>query len=209
MRDTIQCIKKLPIETESFILSILNFCPKLLLTGSTVLHLADIMPRFPKDIDFGLTEKLTVDELDHIIDFFKLTYRAQMSRWETHYDSFGNPILEESKNIIPTSNEVVDKDLILFQINHELGGFIHLDLFNREYIRNRDIITLEYTDSNSIEHNINACHPSIAISYKARYSFDPRVNFTEQNKHRDDIKDLLLNKEKYFNVITRELIVKS
>lgn len=197
--------KRMDLNMESIIIPMLKIQPKLLLTGSTSLYVLDIVKRKPNDVDLGLKEPLTQDELDLLINFWGLTIASNESGVDEYGRSFSVP-----KN----STELLKSDIMSFfvkdprwlETSNNQAYLFKIDIFNKVLVDDKDIIDIIYTfqDTNSVVSNIviPICHPSIPISYKAKYAFDPRVS--SNPKHSDDLKDLLLNIQFYFKLIKKK-----
>ena len=92
-----------------------------------------------------------------------------------------------------------NKDLLLFSKlidieNHPNYVEYNVDFFNKDYINERDIINITYKLEDGNKFKLKLTHPSIIISYKALYAFDPRVY--KNAKHFDDLSILFGNKDK-------------
>lgn len=161
----------------------MKLCPKLILTGSSVLYILKITRQVPNDIDFGIIEPLTSSEVLHLKDFFNLKFRSDLS----HYGA-------AHKNITDAIN---DESSIMIQLWHESDdgmSLLKIDIF-KEIIHPKDIIDIKYFSNETTP----ICHPSIALGYKAKYSFDPRIH--ESYKHKEDLEKL--DKDKYYQVVKR------
>jgi hypothetical protein len=194
-------INKLPEKYENMILSLLSFNDKLILAGSLGLYILDVFNPFDRpeknnhhviDFDFGLTNKLTVDELNYIKDFFNLNIINTNMDYGTTTDLTA---LANDELI----NAVLDNELIQFhkyEYDNEKGyvDYVYkIDFFNKEYLKNKDIIEVDYFGT-----TIRITHPSITLSYKAKYAYDIRVG--KQTKHFIDLHEQI-DWNKYFNVL--------
>lgn len=192
---------------ENLMLGIAQVFPeKILLTGSSVLYMAGILDRKPHDLDFSLHKKLTQHEFDVLIDFFKLHNNTKDSN-SRHIDI---------KDVNNDSMIICLLKIINYNISFEdvMTGYmqagptdyIKIDIFNHEFVAEKDIVEIFYPINGGTEHIIlKAAHPSIAISYKARYAYDNRINRSSQEKHREDLRELEKVKKKYDEIITSDL----
>jgi hypothetical protein len=179
---------------EHIILGILAFSDKFILTGSQLLYSTGVMNRTPNDIDFALKESLTVDELNHIKDFFNLKTNNEGKKYIDH----NNELVINEYN----PEKELEKELIQFLYEDDKGFMCKIDFFNKEYFTSRDISIIPYNDVTTIQ----VLHPSISISYKAKYAFDPRVG--ESFKHMNDLKDIIINGHEYFR-ITKDIQIRN
>ncbi len=187
-------INNLSNHKESILLPLMQFSPKLILTGSTVLYMIGAMTREPNDFDIALCEPLTEDELNHIKDFFNLKIRHENEL----YDS-GNG---ERRVLWDASKQLAEQEIIPLLSSDENALYVKIDIFNKHYFEEKDIYYLDYTINGEI-YQIRVLHPSIAISHKSKYAFDPRVGSTTSFKHMNDLKDLIINAQKYFQSAKR------
>lgn len=194
-------LKKLPQNYEDIIFPLMAVCPKLVLGGSLGLHVLGIMEynftnRKP-DIDFSLTEPLTLEELTTIKDFFQLQFIARNKDYEEGRVARLDPLTGDYDRInIPKPNShFLTKEIIqLYKPKDEIyhGGTEHgdkkyiIDLFNSNYITDYNIVKVPYGDS-----FINITYPATILSHKSRYAYDSRVK--KQYKHFKDIQDINWN----------------
>lgn len=185
----IKACKKLDPIHEPIIFAMMDMCPKLLLTGSTLLNLIGVLDREPNDIDFGLTSPLTDSEKELLINFFNLTInmgRSSEGEPNNHIDQF---IIEISQ----PENLKSDHD------DWGISDIRHIDIFKSEFVKGKDIVDVIYNEGTDDLRIIKCVHPSIPLSYKARYAFDPRVG--ANTKHQNDLEALSLN---YFNIVKKK-----
>lgn len=195
----------LPEDREQIVLSMLDMFPKLILTGSTSLYISGLMDyRMPHDIDFGLKAPMDDYELNQLMDFFKLI-RIERARYEPE---IAEELLKKGNKIITlVDRSEKDKKTPLFQA--PVGGYggvvstgdsspkPKIDIFKGEYVSDRDIVELIYKPKNQSEYKIiDMVHPSVPLSYKSRYVFDPRVK--EKSKHEKDLSEI---NDRYFKII--------
>jgi len=190
-------LKSLPQNYEDIIFPLMTVCPKLVLGGSLGLYVLGIMDydfnnRKP-DIDFSLTEPLTLEELTVIKDFFQLQFIIRGKDYNViivenddpyqGYDRIQTPkpnshfltkeiiqLYKPKSEVIPDGTEHWDKEYII-------------DLFNSNYITDYNVVKVPYGDS-----FINITHPATILSHKSRYAYDNRVK--KQYKHFKDIQDI-------------------
>jgi hypothetical protein len=206
--------KKIDSKIESIIIPMIKVQPKLLLTGSLSLYMLDILKRKSNDVDLGLKESLTKEELELLINFFELKIASSSS----DVDEYSNSVSTRPKTI----DELLKCDIMSFLVKNPMWKngdmdetkdeakedmyLFKIDIFNKVLVEDKDIIVVnyEFTSPTSVNTNITIplCHPSIPISYKAKYAFDPRVS--SSYKHSNDLKDLLLNLQSYFEVIKKK-----
>jgi hypothetical protein len=198
----------LPDNYENAIIAYTQFNSKIVLGGSIALNMLTLMDldykeRLP-DIDFALTECFTVEEFSSIIDFFNLKPR--------NYNNYR----DNSKYELPDINNVLKEELLLYnkyELNSEFINeltnetkerLVHkVDFFNRDYLKERDIINVIYQTKDGSKCPLKLVHPSIIISYKAKYAFDTRVG--NQFKHWEDIETLYhrKNADNYFKTMKK------
>jgi hypothetical protein len=192
-------LRSLPQSYEDIIFPLMAVSDKLVLGGSLGLYVLGIMDydfsnRKP-DIDFSLTEPLTLEELTVLKDFFQLQFIIRNKDYEVTivenddpyqgYDRIQTPKPNShflTKEIIqlykpkpegqPDGNEHWDKEYII-------------DLFNSNYITDYNVVKVPYKNNFGY---INITHPSIILSHKSRYAYDNRVK--KQYKHFKDIQDI-------------------
>jgi hypothetical protein len=163
--------------------------PKLILAGSLSLEILGITRPKDKinDIDFGVTEPLTLDELIILMDFFKLKIRP--------IPDYG---LTENPNSTIDLKEFIKSDLLSLKQNIIIsepnagthGGGTYevtkekIDIFNTKIpnIKN-DIIKYMRSD---IE--IKITHPSIPMMHKFKYAYTLGHS---SNKHYLDILEII------------------
>lgn len=178
---------------EDIILLLLNTTDKLILTGSTSLCLVGVMgQRGSSDIDLCLTSPLTVDELSHIKDFLGLDYREPVEyrgdfTWEnTAKDT--ESILKQG--IIQLVKQSPDWPVYDYKI----------DIFNDFFIKEEDVRLFEYKGQ-----KIPISLPHISLMKKAKYAFDYRSSRSSQEKHLNDLKRIIDDKNmaNYFETINK------
>lgn len=189
--------RKLPKILENIILSINNFSEKLVLGGSLSLYLlglinVDFETRDP-DIDFALLDKFTQEELTYIINFFQLQSRTQAGYEDTPLNI--EKLLHESE-ILLFQHLIKNEDDTLSTIDYKI------DFFHQQILKKRDYIDVLYHVNNE-PHLLKLVHPSVVISYKAKYAFDTRIG--KQFKHWEDIEELYTRKQSknYFNIMKK------
>lgn len=167
-------------------------CPKLILAGSVSLHVLgvntiDFKVRNP-DLDFGLTEPITEEELDGLIGFLNLKLTSAGDIYDLYSDE------------VPTSKQAVQQDLIrLFDEKNN----IFIDIFNsnfdndfRSKHNNLYPINFGHFDQSQI---IYVQSPAVTISHKVKYSFYPKYH--KRKKHKDDCVDFLC--KNYVNILQK------
>jgi hypothetical protein len=180
-------ISNLPQKYLDFINSATAICPKLVLTGQLSFHLLgienyDFHTRKP-DLDFALTEPLTLEDLDFLKGFFDLK------------------ILDRNGYITDDSNVTLLKGkLISFIYKQATPDEIIIDIFTEQVTDNLVNLIPVITVSSEDPHVIYIQHPKIAISHKALYAFTE--NYHKKNKHKDDLIDLLC---KNYGVFTKKM----
>lgn len=206
-------IYPLPSEIEDIVFPLMGMCDKLVLGGSLGLYIMDIMEydfnKRKPDIDFSLTEPLTVEEFTQIKDFFQLEIVANSNDYD--FDEYDDG---ETTGIVNRRHKPVKhfltKELIQLRKYDEKGNAIYtIDFFNSQYIKKKDVVHLNIpfkeipsgTTSNKFPLKVN--HPALTISFKARYAYDTRVG--KQFKHWEDIEKI--DKKKYFK-ITKQIKTK-
>lgn len=182
---------KLDPIVESIMLGMLNVCPKLVLTGSTVLSTTRILSRAPGDLDFGIREPLTEGDIKILMDFFNLEERNKVDR-------YGDVIEKYRIN----QNLQTDSIICLIYIlpNSSVWGadklkYIKIDIFTKEKLNGNEIVKMDY-----FGHKLDVAHPSIPLSYKMRYAINPQIGARE--KHKDD----LMNVSPYYESIVKDLV---
>jgi len=187
---------KLNPSTESLMLAMLNVCPKLVLTGSTVLCSTKILDRKPGDLDFGIKEPLTETDLKILMDMFDLKERMDVDKYGDvkPYDEEGNnPRLPlHQRDIICLIYHLPNEDD--YSKFSELR-YVKIDIFTKERLNDYDLVKMKYFD-----HKLIVAHPSIPLSYKMRYALNPQVN--ARQKHLDDISNI----SKQYELIVKGLI---
>lgn len=185
---------------QDLITGMLNFNDKLILTGSSVLYLLNLLDRKPTDIDFALTESLSENELDHFKSFFDLRISGEGEEYEVP-DEKGNTELHKK---VFDSKESISKPIIQFHkriyFNQTDFENVKIDIFNKEHYPKKDIFFFNYTTPEG-NFDLKFLHPSVALSAKTRYAFDPRIK--DSFKHMQDIKNII-NEQKlirYFDCI--------
>jgi hypothetical protein len=173
--------------------TIVALCPKLVLAGSISLHVLgiksiDFQTRKP-DLDFGLTEPLTEDELDGIIGFLNLKPSN-----DDYFDLFNDEAAP------PTTKQMLKKDIIrLFDEKNQ----IFIDIFNSNYDnqfhpKRNNLYPVNFQMGEELQ-IIYVQSPAVTISHKMKYSFYPTYN--KRKKHKDDCVDFLC--KNYVNICTR------
>jgi len=185
---------------ESLMTSMLNICPKLVLTGSAVLCSTRILNRAPGDLDFGIREPLNEGDVKVLMDFFNLQERLNIDRYG---------------DIIPYHNEgkeknkpMHEKDILCFEyivpdgvdspINNWTNNtlkYVKIDIFTKEKLSNNDLVIMDYFGT-----KLKVAHPSIPLSYKMRYALNPQID--ARIKHKDD----LMNISDQYEHLTKDLI---
>lgn len=203
-------IKALPPKYEDIILPLLNMNEKFVLGGSLALYVMNIMdydfndPNRSPDLDLSISEPLTEEELGVVRNFFNLEFKISNG----DYDTVEHPNLDPStKDLMPVELEHITKPIShfltkeLIQLEkgeYENGAYkeiYKIDIFNSHYVKPRDIIHVKYKD-----YTLRLTHPSIILSYKSKYAYDPRVG--KQYKHFEDIQKI--DWKKYF-IITKRI----
>lgn len=150
---------------EKYILPMLAMNNKFVLTGSLSLKLLGFEPMgIIGDFDFGLLDEFTEEDYNNLKSFFNLhdiasgynrdmfpdipkyVFNPKARMWQFS-KSWSDPAREE-----------------LLQ-----NCYFKMDIFNDEYLRKKDIITVYYDDF-----EIRLVHPSITYSYRMRYALDVR-----------------------------------
>lgn len=179
---------------ESILLPLMQFSDKLLLTGSTVLYIIGVMHREPNDIDISLSAPLTIEELNHIKNFFNLKIRHEGKEYDD-----GS---EVRKITWDASNQLNNQEIISLISDNEGVDNIKIDIFNKHYFDPKDIYRMDYNVNGEI-YPIKVLHPSIAISFKSKYAFDSRISSGTSFKHMQDLKDIIINSKYYYDVTRR------
>ena len=198
-------IVPLPSNIEEIVYPLLGMCNKLVLGGSLGLYVMDIMEydfnKRKPDIDFSLTEPLTIEEFNTIKDFFQLESVLGINDYDiktTPASSTEDEIVREAKS----TEHFLTKELIQLRKFDENGNVLYtLDFFNSQYIKPKDVVEVRipFKDNPSSKFPLRVNHPALTISYKARYAYDTRVG--KQFKHWDDIEKI--DKKKYFKIIKK------
>lgn len=180
-------ISNIPQKYLDFINSVTAICPKLVLTGQLSFHLLgiknyDFHTRKP-DLDFALTEPLTLEDLDFLKGFFDLK------------------ILDRNGyNVTDDNVTLLNGKLISFIYKQDTPDEIIIDIFTEQITDNLVNLIPVITVSSEDPHIIYIQHPKIAISHKALYAFTE--NYHKKNKHKDDLIDLLC---KNYGVFTKKM----
>lgn len=193
-------INHLPEKYENIILPLMLINPKLVLGGSLALYVLDIMGydfdnRKP-DLDFSLLEALTEEELMSIKDFFNLKLRVGRNDYEVVVENVSLELGYQYIKSRPISH-FLSKDLIQLDKLSEEGIWEYeytIDLFNSSYLPKKEHIIIKYK-----EFDLKLTHPSIILSYKSKYAYDPRVG--KQYKHFKDLQQI--DWRKYFQIVKR------
>ena len=206
-------IYPLPSEVEDIVFPLMGMCDKLVLGGSLGLYVMDIMEydfnKRKPDIDFSLTEPLTVEEFTQIKDFLQLEIVANSRDYDFDEYDDGDIAVTTNRRQKPTEH-FLTKELIQLRKYDEKGNAIYtIDFFNSQYIKKKDVVHLDIpfkeipsgTTSNKFPLKVN--HPALTISFKARYAYDTRIG--KQFKHWEDIEKI--DKKKYFK-ITKQIKTK-
>jgi hypothetical protein len=191
-------LRSLPQSYEDIIFPLMTVCPKLVLGGSLGLYVLGVMEydftnRKP-DIDFSLTEPLTLEELIIIKDFFQLQFIIRNKDYEVTIVSSIDPLSGDYDRIQtpkPNSHFLTKEIIQLYKAKSEAvhDGTEHwdkeyiIDLFNSNYITDYNVVKVPYGDS-----FINITHPATILSHKSKYAYDNRVK--KQYKHFKDIQDI-------------------
>lgn len=204
-------INSLPPKYEDIILPLLIINKKFVLGGSLALYMMNIMdydfnnPNRSPDLDLSISEPLTEEELGTVRNFFNLEFKISNGG----YDTVEHPNLDPStKDLIPVELEHITKPISHFLtkelIQLEKGEYENgahkeilykIDIFNSHYVQPKDIIHVKYKD-----YTLRLTHPSVILSYKSKYAYDPRVG--KQYKHFEDIQKI--DWKKYF-IITKHI----
>lgn len=193
-------INHLPEKYENIILPLISINPKLVLGGSLALYVLDIMGydfdnRKP-DLDFSLLEALTEEELICIKDFFNLKLRVGRNDYEVVVENTNTELGYQYIKSRPISHFLI-KDLIQLDKPSEEGIWEYeytIDLFNSSYLPKKEHIIIKYK-----EFDLKLTHPSIILSYKSKYAYDPRVG--KQYKHFQDLQQI--DWRKYFKIVKK------
>lgn len=200
-------IYPLPSEVENIVFPLMGMCDKLVLGGSLGLYAMDIMEydfnKRKPDIDFSLTEPLTVEEFTQIKDFFQLEIVANSNDYDfDEYDDgkIAGMINRRHKPI----EHFLTKELIQLRKYDEKGNTVYtIDFFNSQYIKPKDVVYFDIPfkeqPSGAVYNKfpLRVNHPALTLSFKARYAYDIRVG--KQFKHWEDIEKI--DKKKYFKII--------
>lgn len=193
-------INPLPEKYENVILPLMSINPKLVLGGSLALYILDIMGynfdnRKP-DLDFSLLEALTEEELMSIKDFFNLKLRVGYNDYDVVVEEDTSELGYQYIKSKPISH-FLSKDLIQLDKPSEDESWEHeytIDLFNSSYLSKKEHIIIKYK-----EFDLKLTHPSIILSYKSKYAYDPRVG--KQYKHFQDLQQI--DWRKYFKIVKK------
>lgn len=193
-------INHLPEKYENIILPLMSINPKLVLGGSLALYILDIMGydfdnRKP-DLDFSLLEALTEEELMSIKDFFNLKLRVGRNDYDVIVEKATLELNYQYIKSKPISH-FLSKDLIQLDKLSEEGIWEYeytIDLFNSSYLPKKEHIIIKYK-----EFDLKLTHPSIILSYKSKYAYDPRVG--KQYKHFQDLQQI--DWRKYFKIVKK------
>jgi hypothetical protein len=185
----------------------MGMCDKLVLGGSLGLYVMDIMEydfnKRKPDIDFSLTEPLTVEEFNQIKDFLQLEIVANSRDYDFDEYDDGEIAGMTNRRHKPVEH-FLTKELIQLRKYDEKGNTVYtIDFFNSQYIKPKDVVHFDIpfkeqplgTTSNKFPLRVN--HPALTLSYKARYAYDTRVG--KQFKHWEDLEKI--DKKKYFKII--------
>jgi hypothetical protein len=199
-------INRIDSKLEEIMFPLMSMSNKLVLTGTTSLHMMDIFDRtegnhnyvkVSNDIDFSLREKLTVDEILHMKDFLELNSLGEEDGHEYILDENGDPKgLKLDENGIPVKKaydpkETINKEIIQL-IKYESDGYsvkYKVDIFNGNYLRDRNVLLVPYYDGALIQ----VQHPALTWAAKARLAFDTRVS--QADKHSKDL-EMFMKKDK-------------
>jgi len=187
----------LPEEYENVILPLMCMNEKLVLGGSLALHILNIMDynfknRKP-DFDISLLDSLTLSELEVIKDFFGLEFKMNNGDYDL--------VNEEGEYKIRSTEYFLKKNLIqLYKTklitDDEALSYVEteyvIDFFNSQMLPKKELVKIKYKDF-----ELKLTHPSIILSYKAKYAYDTRVG--KQYKHFEDLQKI--DWKKYFNII--------
>lgn len=193
-------INHLPEKYENIILPLMSINPKLVLGGSLTLYVLDIIGydfdnRKP-DLDFNLLEALTEEELMYIKDFFNLKFKINGHDYDFIPENSTHEPSYQYVKFKPISH-FLSKDLIqLDKISEErIWEYEYtIDLFNSSYLPKKEHIIIKYK-----EFDLKLTHPSIILSHKSKYAYDPRVG--KQYKHFQDLQKI--DWKKYFQITKR------
>ena len=165
------------------ILTLTSLCPKLILAGSVSLFSLNLLSidfkqRKP-DLDFSLSEPLTEEELDILMNFFNLTVTNNSS--EFVFDG------EDPKKL--TTKQLLEKEVIML---YDEQSRINIDIFNKNYDNNfsskRDNL-YPINFGRQTPHIVYVQSPAVTISHKMKYAFYP--SYGKRKKHKDDCVDFL------------------
>jgi len=202
-------VNYLPEKYESIILPLMNMSDKLVLGGSLVLHILDIMDydfenRKP-DIDFSLREALTEHELSVIRDFYELNFIMRRNDYNVEPVSHEGELIEQ-RHIPKSVDHFLTKDIIqLYKFDpnakpdhshyseHWDKEYI-IDFFNSAYLPKRELVTIDYKG-----YELRLSHPSYILSHKSKYAYDNRVG--KQYKHFQDLQKI--DWDKYFKIVKK------
>lgn len=152
------------------IIKTIQLNPKFILAGSCALHVLGLLDRDIKDIDFNLTEPLTKEDIDVLVNKHGF-------------------ILPDVETINRTTNQVELKKVPLDLLSNIptirlIKNGILVDIFN--HITIDSIININ---------SYRVIHPSLALKSKINYLFESS-NIDTFNKVIEDFKVIIINKEK-------------
>jgi hypothetical protein len=173
---------------ENYVLPILAANDKFLLTGSLSLKLLGFEPMDKVgDFDFGLTDEFTEDEYDTLKNLFGLVNVKHNGYW---WDDAEKKAKFDPKvhmfQLYKEWSEQVDNSDLYRQIDFKI------DVFNDEFIKLKDIITVYYKDF-----ELKLVHPSITYSYRMRYALDIRSKTTY--KYWERMKSFMDDAKSYYH----------
>lgn len=181
-------VKNIPKRLDDVVIPLMSLSNKLVLGGSISLYMMGVLKREPQDLDISLRERLTPNELGHIVDFFNLNYELTSDDYKFEEDDYGGGNMVATE---PTIETILNRDLIQLYHNvkdEELTGLdrtdYKIDIFNQKLIGKSNILQVEYQGA-----VLNLVHPSYSIAAKAKYAFDPRVRASY--KHIADLKQIM------------------
>lgn len=197
-------INHLPEKYENVILPLMTINPKIVLGGSLVLYILDIMEynfndRTP-DLDFNLLEAMTEEELLNIKDFFNLHFKVGRIDYDTETKEVEDQqgTLYSEISVKPTSHFVKKELIQLYKLStedeYEIGHSYMIDFFNSSYLPKKEHIIIKYKDF-----DLRLTHPSVILSHKSKYAYDPRVG--KQYKHFQDLQQI--DWKKYFQIVKK------
>lgn len=177
---------------ENYILPILATNKKFVLTGSLSLKLLGFEPMDKVgDFDFGLTDEFTEEEYLTLKNFFELADVGRNEYWWDKAEVEANKNKFDSKahmwQFYKEWGEVHDEGLF-----RQVLSSIKIDVFNDEFIKLKDIITVYYKDF-----ELRLVHPSITYSYRMRYALDVRSQNTY--KYWERMKSFMDDAKSYYH----------